>query len=115
MATYTYEVIEDKDGGVHLFVFDNDDNVIYARANFQYKSSYKLREILESLESGLDICTLEGCWDAEKEGRTMQEFYDSFTEEAYDRGEWQIIASESCVYPERMGEAGRMCFLPEKK
>jgi hypothetical protein len=47
----SYEVIEDGGGGLHLYVFDDDDNVIYAGCNFQYCNG-ALLECLHSLDAG---------------------------------------------------------------
>lgn len=109
---YDYQVIEDKDGGVHLFVFDKNDKLVVARTGFHFEDNFKLREALESLNHGADPTTWEGNWDQAKTGMTQEEFYATFTPRRHEKGEWWTIATERCIYSDKLGASGRMCFLP---
>lgn len=108
---YEYQVIEDKDGGIHLFVFDSNDELIVARTGYEYGKK-DLPEAMELLNSGADPRTWEGSWDAEKMGMTEKEFYATFTPRRHEKGEWWTVATERCIYAKKLSLGARICFLP---
>ncbi|MDL2285653.1 hypothetical protein LJB93_02795 [Desulfovibrio sp. OttesenSCG-928-F07] len=112
-ATYDYQVIEDKDGGVHLFVFDKQDKLVAARTGFEFKDNTKMRDALQALSKGANPNDWLGSWDQAKMGMTEEEFYKQFTPRGHEKGEWWTIATERCIYSDKLGSGGRMCFLPE--
>jgi hypothetical protein len=100
-----YRVIEDNGGGLHLAVFDADDECIWYASGYEYIPD-NLREDIAALQDGAD--PLQDGWESDlPDGYTPQQLYDELTSHEYG---WAIIADETSIYPHRMGVAGRMAF-----
>ena len=94
-----FEVIEDNAGGLQLFVYDDDDNVVYAASDFEYVPG-DLTEAMKALWEGAD--PIADGWDVQYED--PQEFRNGFTEQSQRTGGWELVADENGVY-EMMGGA----------
>ena len=100
----TYQVIEDKGGGLHLAVF-NGDECIWCSSNYEFIPD-NLREDIAALQEGAD--PLQDGWEYYlPDGYTPQRLYDELI--VYEHG-WKIIADNAGIYPERMRAAGQRAF-----
>lgn len=96
-----YQVIEDNGGGLHLFIFDENDSVIRGFSNFEYLSHEDFILNLDALKGGDDGSDWEGQHD------NPQAEYDNITSSEFG---WVLVANESRMWPERMGRAAQMAF-----
>lgn len=95
-----FEVIEDNAGGLHLFVYDDDDNVVYAASDFEYVPG-DLAEAMKALWKGVD--PIADGWDTQY--KDPQEFRNGFTEESQRNGGWRLVADEDGLYEAMSGAA----------
>lgn len=107
MAKLTWQVVEDNGGGLHLFVFEEND-VIYYADGYEH-SDDALRDAVQALRDGRDP-RAEGwelpIWVVEGE-HDIQRIYDELTSNQYG---WQIVADQDGIYPDRMGAAALRAF-----
>lgn len=100
---YTYKVIEDNGGGLHLYVFWGS-KVIYAATDYEYRPG-KLMQDLDVLDAGTDI----GGWESNVDNPQVD--YDSIT--SYEYG-WQCVTTggggQRHLYKARMGRAAQTEF-----
>lgn len=101
-----YKAIEDNGGGLALVVFDQDEEKIeYIHTGYEYNPG-QLSEDLDRLESGDDPAKE---WDgndmASTEKEDPEELGSWFPEDEEGIG-WDVVADNSGIYPENMGEAG---------
>ena len=105
--TLDYKVVEDNGGGLALYVFDKDGQVIFGSSGYEYSPGH-LTEDLDALDQGDDTSTWESNMDDPQEAW-----------EDYDRWEygWKIVAEgergERTLYPDRMGRAAQIEFKIE--
>lgn len=94
--TNNYQVIEDNAGGMYLFFFGPDDQVILGVENIEYAQP-----------GDLDQITLDEArtWDSQL--TDPQAHYDELT--SFDLG-WSIVADQNGVYSTYMGRAARIVF-----
>ena len=102
MNAYSYEVIEDNGGGLHLFVFDND-KPIFAFSDFEYQDPAALVNCINGLEQGDDPADWEG--HNENPAKFLKEI------KSYEFG-WEIVCEgpPRKIYPDRMGAAAMIAF-----
>jgi hypothetical protein len=96
----TYQVLEDNGGGLHLAVFDENDEVIYMHTGYEF-SRGTLSECLEQLMLGEDTANWEGNED------DPAAMYEDLTSNEYG---WEVVTDENGVYPAKMGFAARKEF-----
>jgi len=111
MSKY-YEVVEDNGGGLTLFVYNENKEVIYAHTGYEYLlPSADLRIDIAAIENGDDPTSWDGCWgDNSDEAGTPVDFRASFDDESKCNGGWRLIADSYGVYYDRMGSAGKSVF-----
>ena len=103
--TLSYQVLEDNGGGLHLAIFDGDDECIWYASGYEHHPDNLLEDIAALRDGGHP---LQDGWESDlPDGYTPQQLYDELT--SYEYG-WEIIADESATYPDRMGAAGRTVF-----
>lgn len=91
-----YQVLEDNAGGMHLFFFTEDGQVILGVEN------------IEHVQPGdLDNVTLENArtWDSQIEN--SQKAYGEMV--GFEFG-YQVVADQYGVYPDRMGRAAQRVY-----
>jgi len=103
MKKYNYKVFEDNGGGLYLFVFGDDNKVIYVHAGYEY-SEGQLAEDITALKYGSDPKD----WDGNEED--PQACWDSLDDESYRNGGWKIVADNDGIYPGVMGRAAQREF-----
>lgn len=102
MLDNTYQAIEDNGGGLHLAVFDADDNCIYFHSRYEYAVG-ELSACIEALWRGEH--PLDDGWDGNADD--PRALYDELTAYAYG---WAIVADEVGLYPLEMGAAAKREF-----
>ena len=95
-----FEVIEDNSGGLQLFVYGDDGDVVYAASDFEYVPG-NLAEAMKALWNGAD--PIADGWDIQY--KDPQEFRNGFTEQSQRNGGWELIADENGVYELMSGAA----------
>lgn len=95
-----FEVIEDNAGGLHLFVYGDDGDVVYAASDFEYVPG-NLAEAMKALWNGAD--PIADGWDIQY--KDPQEFRNGFTEQSQRNGGWELVADENGVYELMSGAA----------
>lgn len=103
---HNYEVIEDDNGGLYLFVFNDDGSVKYFADGYE-NNHEKLMDDIESLRDGDDTSVWYNKGMTQEQ---MQEVYDGFLKR--DNG-WDVVADQDGIYPEMMGAAARKAFKKE--
>lgn len=97
-----YQYIEDNGGGLYLFVFDGDGNLVEGIGNLEYAGAGEGAEVQAALRADAvaEVRTWEGRLD------DPQTVYDAFC------ADWtaQTVADERGVYVERMGRAAMRYF-----
>lgn len=88
-----FEVIEDNSGGLQLFVYGDDGDVVYAASDFEYVPG-DLAEAMKALWNGAD--PIADGWDIQY--KDPQEFRNGFTEQSQRNGGWELVADENGVY-----------------
>ena len=88
-----FEVIEDNSGGLQLFVYGDDGDVVYAASDFEYVPG-NLAEAMKALWNGAD--PIADGWDIQY--KDPQEFRNGFTEQSQRNGGWELVADENGVY-----------------
>ena len=63
----TYQVIEDNAGGLHLYVFNKKDKVVYAHFGFEFTPD-QLILCLDELDKGMTTKDIKNNWDGCEEG-----------------------------------------------
>lgn len=104
-----FEVIEDNGGGLTLAVFNTEGEVDYIHSGYEYTQG-QLQNDLEALKNGDNPAEdWDGnCGGLEWEyGSDPQSIYDNIT--SYEC-EWQVVADNEGIYPEKMGSAGHVEF-----
>ena len=106
-----FNVIEDNGGGITLFVFDINGNVIYGHTGYEFQHGQIKEDIkeLESMEYGDDFYL--GHWGDDCEEKP-QSLYDMMMSEPTG---YKIIADENGIYPELMGISGEDEFSTEEE
>ncbi len=109
--TLTYEVIEDNGGGLHLFVFDNDNPEFYI-AGFEY-SPGSLTASLDSLDGGATLDDIE-LWDGLVDD--PQSHYGGLIAHEYG---WELVARNAGegreLFPDAMGRAAEIDLIGRTK
>ena len=95
-----FEVIEDNAGGLRLFVYGDDGDVVYAASDFEYVPG-NLAEAMKALWNGAD--PIADGWDIQY--KDPQEFRNGFTEQSQRNGGWELVADENGVYELMSGAA----------
>ncbi|RHO69794.1 hypothetical protein DW085_02075 [Clostridium sp. AF50-3] len=95
-----FEVIEDNSGGLQLFVYGDDGDVVYAASDFEYVPG-NLAEAMKALWNGAD--PIADGWDIQY--KDPQEFRNGFTEQSQRNGGWELVADENGVYELMSGAA----------
>lgn len=95
-----FEVIEDNSGGLQLFVYGDDGDVVYAASDFEYVPG-DLAEAMKALWNGAD--PIADGWDIQY--KDPQEFRNGFTEQSQRNGGWELVADEDGVYELMSGAA----------
>lgn len=95
-----FEVIEDNSGGLQLFVYGDDGDVVYAASDFEYVPG-DLAEAMKALWNGAD--PIADGWDIQY--KDPQEFRNGFTEQSQRNGGWELVADENGVYELMSGAA----------
>lgn len=95
-----FEVIEDNSGGLQLFVYGDDGDVVYAASDFEYVPG-DLTEAMKALWNGAD--PIADGWDIQY--KDPQEFRNGFTEQSQRNGGWELVADEDGVYELMSGAA----------
>ena len=95
-----FEVIEDNSGGLQLFVYGDDGDVVYAASDFEYVPG-NLAEAMKALWNGAD--PIADGWDIQY--KDPQEFRNEFTEQSQRNGGWELVADENGVYELMSGAA----------
>jgi hypothetical protein len=85
--TYTWEVITDNGGFVHIYVFDSTNTPIYAGHGFESHPD-ALAQTLADLRRGGDICPPD-YWDGNADDPAAD--YAQWTEETRRNGGWRVI------------------------
>lgn len=102
----TYTVIEDNGGGLHLYVWQ-DDQVVYGHSGYEHNPG-QLTNDLRELDFGSDVET----WDGNEDDPQAE--WDYWTPEMQRNGGYQIVArgknGERSIYADRMGAAARKEF-----
>lgn len=88
-----FEVIEDNSGGLQLFVYGDNGDVVYAASDFEYVPG-DLAEAMKALWNGAD--PIADDWDIQY--KDPQEFRNGFTEQSQRNGGWELVADENGVY-----------------
>lgn len=88
-----FEVIEDNSGGLQLFVYGDNGDVVYAASDFEYVPG-DLAEAMKALWNGAD--PIADGWDIQY--KDPQEFRNGFTEQSQRNGGWELVADENGVY-----------------
>lgn len=98
------KVIEDNGGGLHLYVFDAQDNVIYAHSGYEYEGNNLVEDIDNLISSG----SVDG-WDGCDEN--PQEEYAEIMKNEYGYENVANIIYGTCyLHTERMGVAAKLAF-----
>lgn len=97
----TYQVIEDNGGGLHLFIFDENNKVVRGFSNLEYLSHEDFMDCIDGLKNGDDGSTWEGQYD------DPQAIYDEFNESDFGS---EVVGNESRIWPERMGRAAQLAY-----
>ena len=98
-----YQVIEDRRGCLYLFVFDEEDRVIYGKGGWHLNSG-SLKKAVAVVEETGDASELE-------QGETEPEvLYAKFSRETYDSDEWETVADHHGLYPEKMTASAKIEF-----
>lgn len=95
-----FEVIEDNSGGLQLFVYGDNGDVVYAASDFEYVPG-DLAEAMKALWNGAD--PIADGWDIQY--KDPQEFRNGFTEQSQRNGGWELVADENGVYELMSGAA----------
>lgn len=95
-----FEVIEDNAGGLQLFVYGDNGDVVYAASDFEYVPG-DLAEAMKALWNGAD--PIADGWDIQY--KDPQEFRNGFTEQSQRNGGWELVADENGVYELMSGAA----------
>lgn len=95
-----FEVIEDNSGGLQLFVYGDNGDVVYAACDFEYVPG-DLAEAMKALWNGAD--PIADGWDIQY--KDPQEFRNGFTEQSQRNGGWELVADENGVYELMSGAA----------
>jgi len=95
-----FEVIEDNSGGLQLFVYGDNGDVVYAASDFEYVPG-DLAEAMKALWNGAD--PIADDWDIQY--KDPQEFRNGFTEQSQRNGGWELVADENGVYELMSGAA----------
>lgn len=95
-----FEVIEDNSGGLQLFVYGDDGDVVYAASDFEYVPG-NLAEAMKALWNGAD--PIADGWDIQY--KDPQEFRNGFTEQSQRNGGWELVADKDGVYELMSGAA----------
>ena len=95
-----FEVIEDNSGGLQLFVYGDNGDVVYAASDFEYVPG-DLAEAMKALWNGAD--PIADGWDLQY--KDPQEFRNGFTEQSQRNGGWELVADEDGVYELMSGAA----------
>lgn len=85
-----YRVYENNGGGLVLFVYGIDGEVIFAHSGYEYCPG-QLRTDLMALDEGAD----PGTWEGNQPELTESEY----TDESYRNGEWRIVAENGSRTP----------------
>lgn len=101
-----YQVLEDNGGGLHLFVFEGEEqNVIFAHSDYEYHSNSLIEDIAELKKGGHPIHDgWDGCVNPDECGcEDLEEYYNSvrYYNGLYEKG-LPVVADEDGIYPERM-------------
>lgn len=97
-----YQVIEDRNGCLFLFVFD-DDRVIYGKGGWHLNSG-SLRKAIAALEESGDVSRLE---QGERDSAAL---YAKFSKSAYENREWETVADHHGQYPDKMTASAKIEF-----
>ena len=105
--TYQYQYIEDNGGGLHLFVLDEDNQVVLGITNLEYAPAGEWYKVKDSLNRAAYA-------EASQWSGQMQE-YDIDPTAAYqefinDEHSSKVVAQDGMVYPDRMGVAAQKYF-----
>lgn len=98
---HTYQVIEDNGGGLHLFIFDQNDKVIRGISNLEYLSHEDFMACINDLDNGSDGSDWEGQYG------DPQAIYDEFNSSDFGS---EVVGNESRTWPERMGRAAQIAY-----
>jgi len=104
----TYQIIEDNGGGLHLFVFDADGNVIDGITNLEYAGKGEYNQVREGLAA--DPAAEIAGWDGHMEDAQVD--YLDIT--GYEYG-WTVVCDNGTLYPDRMGAAAERYFSDNKQ
>jgi hypothetical protein len=106
-----YRVIEDNGGGLHLFVFDDQDRVIFAHSGYEYNPG-QLSQDLDALDTGDDTSD----WDGNSDD--PQGEWDALGVYEPEHIGVEIVAAGTNgrrkLYPHRMGTAAQIEFDIER-
>lgn len=91
-----YVVIEDNAGGMYLFFFSPNDEVILGLENIEFAQP-----------GDLDGITLDEAQTWERQLDDPQAHYDDIT--SFEFG-WSVVADQDGVYPDRMGAAAQIVY-----
>lgn len=96
----TYQAIEDNGGGLHLFVWDATDKLIYQHSGYEYNPG-QLSQDIAALKTG----TTAG-W----EGNEIDEYPALYQEILDTEFGYEVVADHNGMYPDRMGAAAEIEF-----
>jgi len=97
-----FEVYEDNGGGLYLFVFDDDDEIVFAHEGYEYVPGQLRMDIIALLE-GKDTDD----WDGHNQD-LADNYQDKFKD--FDGYGLELIATEDEVWQNDMGAAAQREF-----
>lgn len=104
-AMVKFGYYEDNGGGLHLYVFDADVNMIAGYTNLEYAGAGEWNDVKAGMMTD-PLKEIDG-WDSDSRLENPQEHYEAITATEFG---WQLVASEKGLYPDRMGAAARKYF-----